>query len=278
MALQTDQIALANVVAGAKPIDPMIEGGNRSFVGYVDASDGSRHRAFIKDLGRKQLCNELFASALGRALGLPMPRPFLALVDPEDMDEEFYLEHAPTLGHSAYRLVFASEDADCPSLSQLYIGDDVDVIIEKLREFPEFWHSLSFDEWVANIDRHPGNYLLSSARGVLLIDHDQCLTGPFWTLPALDPASHQRNRMIEEHLAGKLTDADVDRVVDSSKALSAEASAMSLDSVVVASLLKRAELGIVLPEELDAIYAFVCARAGLVLRCVSEKVGRRILV
>lgn len=278
MSIQIDPIVLANVVAGPKPIDPMNEGANKSFIGYVDAADGARHRAFIKDLSRKQLCNELLAAALGRSLGLPMPRPFLAVVDPEDLDNTFSLEYAPTLGVSSYRLVFASEDAVSPSLSQVFIGEELEIIIDKLREWPSFWRSLVFDEWIANIDRHPGNYLLLSAGDISLIDHDQCFTGPFWTLPALDPVSPQKNRMLQEHLQDGLSNDDRDQIVNESYYFSERAGAISAESAVGACHLRRQEFGIIYPEEVDAICNFIARRASLVGAFVSEKVGRRVLI
>ena len=117
MLKEMEPIPLANVVAGVKPVDPMAEGANRCYIGYVDSNDNVRYRVFIKDLDRKQLCNELIGAVLGRALSFSIPRPFLALVDPDDMVEDFKLEYAPFFRDTKFRLVFASQDAECPSLS-----------------------------------------------------------------------------------------------------------------------------------------------------------------
>jgi hypothetical protein len=62
-----------------------------------------------------------------------------------------------------------------------------------------------FDEWIANVDRHRGNILLSGSGTTYLIDHGHCFTGQTWESSKLNSTTQYRNRLAE-WLTPHLTD------------------------------------------------------------------------
>jgi hypothetical protein len=68
-------VRLATVLAGAQPFN---EGNvNDTYRGQILEEEGNTRVAIIKDLDERQLVNELMASALAKAAGLPVPQPYL---------------------------------------------------------------------------------------------------------------------------------------------------------------------------------------------------------
>jgi hypothetical protein len=83
-------VKLGNVVPGAKLLDKADRGVNETFVGFVDIPS-ERFRAYIKVLVGRQLVNELVATVLGRAVGLPIPECYLVRARPLDLPQSFAL-------------------------------------------------------------------------------------------------------------------------------------------------------------------------------------------
>jgi hypothetical protein len=52
-----------------------------------------------------------------------------------------------------------------------------------------------FDTWIANIDRHMNNIVLSGDGFAYLIDHGHCFSGPNWKAADLNSAKNYTNRL-----------------------------------------------------------------------------------
>src|SRR5580698_10259778 len=104
------EIQLATVLPGAIGF----KDGNVSdtFRGQILLADGTVRGAVIKDLHQKELSNELLTSVLARAVGLPTPDAFLALVRGSDLQ----VNKAPQL-EGGDHLVFASTDVKVPNIT-----------------------------------------------------------------------------------------------------------------------------------------------------------------
>jgi hypothetical protein len=126
--------------------------------------------AIVKDLDQRELAIELLVAALGKLLGLRIPNAFLVI-----SNKTLPTAIGPTLT-SGERLLFGSEDADTPPIAQVYQNSAVikAKILKRLAASNEITSLFSFDTWVANVDRHAGNLLISS-NGVWFIDHGRCL-------------------------------------------------------------------------------------------------------
>ncbi|HYI41717.1 MAG TPA: HipA family kinase [Allosphingosinicella sp.] len=155
--------------------------------------DGSIVQAFIKDLEPRQLANELFTAALGLAAELPIPVPILATVDAGLLPVSGF----PRPGTDQH-IVFASADAAASTVLQVISSaTSGSPILAHLAAWNDLGHLYGFDAWVANIDRHANNLLLSGAGAVWLIDHGHSFTGPAWKPAHLVPSKAYPNRLRE---------------------------------------------------------------------------------
>jgi hypothetical protein len=124
-------IRLARVLPGAKPFKN--QNISDTYKGQILTAGGEIRSAIIKDVGPKELANELFVASLAAFAGLPVPKPFLGLVEAGEIP----VNKGPELT-SGGRLVFVSEDAQTPPLAQLYLGQDQQTarrVVDKLAEW-----------------------------------------------------------------------------------------------------------------------------------------------
>lgn len=198
-ATKAPAVGLARVLPGAVAFK---EGNiNDTYRALIELADGTTIGAIVKDLDAKELANELFAAVLADALDLPVPKAFLAAVDPGDL--------AVTKGPAnsdGDRLVFASADVAVPNVFVRYSADpsSSDALLGALTAWPNLGRLYGFDSWIANVDRHAGNLLFGSGGEAWLIDHGWSFTGPNWTPAELDAKADHRHRL-SEWLTDRLT-------------------------------------------------------------------------
>jgi hypothetical protein len=194
-------IRLARVLPGAKPFKN--QNINDTYKGQILTDGGEIRSAIIKDVGSKELANELFVASLAAFAGLPVPNAFLALVE----GSEIPVTKGPELA-SGGRLVYASEDAHTPPLAQLYLMRDQQtarLVVDKLAEWVGLGDLYALDAWAANVDRHRGNLLFSGDDQVRLIDHGHCFSGPRWRREEL-VADHAYRHRLREWLTPALSE------------------------------------------------------------------------
>jgi len=193
------KVNLATVLPGAKPFKE--NNVNDTFSGQILTDRGDVRGAIIKDINIRELANELIAGVLARAIGLPIPDFFLAVVKGADLE----IKKGPVLS-DGNRLVFASADVKVPNLSYRIKSTFPNhcQILGELIDWRQLGSLYAFDAWVANVDRHPGNLLLGGQGEIWLIDHGYCLSGPNWAAIDLVPNIAYRNRL-SEWLTGCLT-------------------------------------------------------------------------
>lgn len=146
----------------------------------------------------RKIIAELAAAQVGRALGLNVPKPFLVLVDTNEIPEEFQ----SSFSNRGYMLCFASKQVSerSYSLERSLRGRDpqTNIAIAKLFDMDT---TVAFDELVANTDRNLGNLIYSPERkGVWMIDHGQALTGVYWDLWGLEADHYVTNTVADTHL------------------------------------------------------------------------------
>lgn len=187
-------VNLATILPGAEPFR---EGNvNDTYRGQILLPDGSTRDAVLKDLDNRQLVNELLASALAKATGLPTPDAYLGLVRAGDLP----VAKGPALA-DGNRLVFASADVKVPNVT-FQIRNEADAtakqaIVARVVNWSKLGDLYAFDAWIANTDRHPGNLLLSANDEVWLIDHGHSFTGPVWEPSDLLADGSYPNRLTE---------------------------------------------------------------------------------
>lgn len=167
---------------------------NSVFRGDVVLGSGEIERGFLKDLEPRQLANELLVAFLGQALGVSVPDVALVLVTPEVSMQFTKVADATGAGHVA----FFSFDANAPTVSQIISAGGG--LPPAVKSSPSTGHMYGFDTWVANVDRHRNNILLSGAGKAFLIDHGHCFSGPEWKKEQLNAT-----KMYPTPLTGWLT-------------------------------------------------------------------------
>lgn len=185
------QVELGHVAGDLAPLDSGDRGINSSetFIGTVDGEFG-RKRAYIKVLPSHQLANELVCATVGLEIGLSIPDPYLLEVTPEDLPASRLLREKDALLYA-----YGSADANHPSLRRKMDGS-CELNYALLAGWRDWKKSATFDQWIANRDRHGGNILMESAESMWLIDHDHALTGPRWTAQGLLPEVVVANRVL----------------------------------------------------------------------------------
>jgi hypothetical protein len=142
-------VELATVLPGSRRLGEHERGVEDSYVGLVQLGD-DQLRAYIKVLPGRQICNELLGAVVARAVGLPVPRPFLAHASMEVLPESPLLK-----AHGGPALVFASEALPHPDLSRRFRSDEAQLADWMLANWKGWEETLVYDEWLANVDRNP---------------------------------------------------------------------------------------------------------------------------
>lgn len=257
-------IKLATVLKGAIGFN---EGNiNETYRGQVLLEDGSVRQAIIKDLNLVQLCNELFAHALARRVGLPIPDCFLGLVRSGVLAPNA----APSLEDGA-RIVFVSVDVKVPNMTYRWTGaDDVGrkALFEQVINWGDLGHLYAYDAWIANIDRHPGNLLLGGKNEVWLIDHGHSFTGPNWEPLQLDPDQEYTSRL-SDWLTNNLSLAQ-----KTNRAREAKNLAAAMEAVDIAEVTKDSFVGNLLPDtHISALETFLEKRIPQVSNHACKALG-----
>ena len=139
--------------------------------------------AFVKRLADpRETMLECLCALLGRSFGLPIPPPLLVWM-PEEL--------------GVAGLAFGSASIDAPNLLSV-VETSAPAVMLRLSRWPKLGAAASFDEWIANCDRHPGNLLHDGMGDFWLIDHGLSLH-PQIPSDGLAP----RNQLFEVAVAGQ---------------------------------------------------------------------------
>lgn len=248
-------IPLARVLAGATAFNE--DNVSDTYRGLIATTDGNQVSAIIKDLPPLELANEVLVAALGLALGLPIPQPYLALATPE----RFSASKGPEA--EGGRLVFASTDVKQPSVRALALkigqtnGAALADLVARVAAWARIGELYGLDELVANVDRNAGNLLFAGDNAIWLIDHGRAFTGPDWVLADLLPADKPIPGKLAEWLTPDLKSHQKTAAFGQVAGLSSAAAAVDL-----IGLAKDNYLDAILEEPLfDAVLAFLKERS-----------------
>lgn len=192
-------IEFAQVMSGASSFkDVGIANITDTYHGQLLTRSGELKTAILKDLPAKELANEILAASLASVLGLPVPPAFIGITEAGN----------PCATRSKLvdgrGLMFASVNVDSPSVASLVIKPTEQETLALLKPIVALLANQSwlgdlygFDAWIANVDRHVGNVLFATSRGVWIIDHGRCFTGPNWAPADLVPSREYPHRLRE---------------------------------------------------------------------------------
>lgn len=251
------------VLAGAQPFS--FNGNiNTVYRGQVYCSDGATVSAFIKDIDAREFGNELLAAALGLHLGLPIPRPIVARVRKGVMPASKL-----PLTNSEDFLVFASADANAKPVLQVLqeAGALPPAVLARLGNWGQLGGLYGFDTWIANIDRHRGNILLTGGDEVWLIDHGQCFTAPSLNAQILQPEASYRNRL-REWLTPALSGAKRAGIAGQASCVGSGIAGAELEAIARANFVR-----LMIGDDFDTIRDFLTARAAHVPHQSTDALG-----
>ena len=165
-----------------------LRGGSQSHL--LAASDGASYVTKFRNNPQhvRVLANEMLATRLGRALGLPMPRV-------EVIDVSAWLvTHTPDL-----RIQLAGVEIPCQSgqqLASLYVGPESSgltfdylprELLEGVRNLTDFARVLVLDKWTCNSDGRQAIFcrktLRSQRYAATFIDQGYCFNAGEWSFP-----------------------------------------------------------------------------------------------
>jgi hypothetical protein len=238
-------------------------GVNETYRGVIEV-DSKILQAYVKLLPDRQLINELLASTLGRAAGLKMPSGYLVWVDRSDYPQSPFMI-AKALDSTVAFAVGAVPHR--PFSRRLELQSDT-ARRALFREWVEWPDAASFDEWIANADRHPGNFLVGDRGEVWLIDHSHAFTGPSWTAESLDPIIGTRNQLwelIAPHASADDRAEALKRVAHCAKRFSAVDGGAAVGTSRAAERLPRADS--------EAVSNFITVRKTTVLERMAVRFG-----
>ena len=158
----------------------------------IRLDSGQVVQAFVKNLSQKELANEVLAAAIGRKLGLPIPAPVLAVC------RDDLIEGGKTpFSNEGMCLMFASAAVNAGPILQIVSGRYLlpSELLAQVVSWDHLGQLYGFDSWIANVDRHPGNLLLTGGGDVWLIDHGHSFTGPDWQSGTLSPCNNFPSRL-----------------------------------------------------------------------------------
>jgi len=255
------------LLPGAALLPEEQKGVNETYRGPIETAAG-RTFAYVKLLDVKELINELVSSVLGRTLGLPIPPGYIVLVSRDDYPESEFLL---TQGQDK-ALAFGVQAIGHPDLKRRIRIEGEFVLRELVQTWTGWCDAMTFDEWIANVDRHVGNLLLGAPGEVWLIDHSHAFTGPRWTPGDLQPAVAVENQ-IAKFVAPRLALPERHRALRRATEISEECKKIDADE----ALKEGFTAAFAADDELQALRNFIAKRVDELVRLISMRVGLPVL-
>lgn len=206
----------------------------------------------VKLLTLRKLLIEVLCAVTGRRIGLPIPRPYLVLLEPESL--------APNSPISR-TLAFGSEEEPYPAVSSLIREPAVVELL--LRRWEHAKEAAAFDTWIANEDRTTKNLLLG--QHLWLIDHDDAI--PDWASADSDTA----NKILDV-ISDGLSEFNRHKLIRDVRNATAGYNAVNLDDLKLPFSLSVLERG---PEQMKLLTDFLTDRISSVLALISARVNPR---
>jgi hypothetical protein len=209
-----------------------------------------RRQMYVKAVEPRTLVVEVICALVGRALGLPIPRPALVQVNPGVLP-----------GVANPLIFFGSESVDNPDLKQ-WLSRDAEEAMSQLERWAHLIDAGCFDEWTGNGDRHGGNILYGGGNNFALIDHSEAIPRG---LKIPDPAT--ANTLLTYAANGK-TGKPLQALYHSAKASTHPFGGISIKAEVLTVLHDISD-----PATVDGLVAFLHQRIHSLLLLISQRIG-----
>ena len=250
---------------GAERIARSHEAGKSDELWLASAFDASQPDegdvpVYVRVASPMPVVAELLCAVIGRALRLPVPEPFIVVLEPGVMPESRMLHH------DRRQLAFASRDVGGSTFSQLLRADSA-AARTMLAQWEHLIPVATFDEWMANRDRNLGN-ILFVANVLWLIDHAEAFHGSSRGLFGLDQLVDLGNTNILGDQLAQLSIPECAKHLDAAKTWLMEvASHVSINDAIACAELdhwqtpaQKEELARFLTQRLHLTHSLLCNR------------------
>ena len=233
------------------------------WLGSAYDESGEDIQVVLRICGAMPTAAELVCAVVGRALGLPVPEPFLVRTAPDSFPGSRFARPAPALR-------FASHNVGGETFQQL-LSARSDYAQRLLERWKHFLPVTVFDEWMANPDRNLGN-ILYVAGSLYLIDHAEAFGSSERQLFGLADLTAQRFANILGDILVKVSTPrqKATRLEDAKRWIHDRAGALPLaDALEAAGLVHvlndetRRELLDFVRSRLDLTHSLLCHRFGI---------------
>jgi HipA-like protein len=256
-------IGLGLVLPGATRI--VAQGVTETYRGVVEVA-GQPLGCHIKFLGIRELFNEALGSVLCKLAGLRTPNAYIVEVRIADYPASAALAAAG--GPTA--IAFATATVPLEAFVRrvdLAAPDARRAAVEKWADWPEV---LTFDQWIRNVDRHLGNFLVGAPGEVYLIDHGLAFGGNSWTAATLPPDPRELMARLWNELLVQNTDA-ASRVAAAPIVQRFADRLLTIDTAAACIL---THLAAMIPDaDRTALVAFLAARQQVAAEQVCRMIG-----
>lgn len=243
-----EELLIGTLLPGAVPIQ--YENVNPVWRGHV-RMDQFRRQMYVKLVDPRTLAVEVICAVVGRALGLPMPRPAIVQVLPNTLP-----------GQAQRTLFFGSEAVDNPDLKQFMKLGNSDEMFQHLKRWSKLLDAGCFDEWTGNDDRHGGNLLWGGGTNFSLIDHSHAMP---WTLGSSDAAPAN---ILLSYAADGLDRQGIEHLYTSAKTSSHPFAGVGIHQQVLDTLSAITDQSTV-----DGLVTFLKQRIHCLMLLISQRIG-----
>lgn len=224
---------IIGTIMSATPLPAADSGINQTWRVIARTVEGDLD-AYAKAVDDEEIMVETACAMAGIEMGLPIPRPMLLR-----WDGQGYLFGSVAIPHPTLQ-------------TRLSQNADIAGTLADWRQLPA---SATFDEWIANPDRHAGNLLTDGAGSFWLIDHGLSMRA--------DPSQGTNNRLLAVAMAAASDELRQRKLLNAIRSAETEANGIDIDRIAAcANWIKR--------DVLD----FLQARIPHINRILSEQVTR----
>lgn len=253
---------LGRVLGDVEPLSK--KSWNAVYRGDVLLDDDKIYRGFIKDLDERQLANELLAAVLGKGLGVSVPRSALVAVSKNASDKFSKIPHS----NGDDFVAFCSVDVGGATVAQVFSSSAPTALPKQIKDSPGMGWMYGFDTWVANVDRHMDNIIVSGRGAPYLIDHGHCFSGPNWSSGDLNATNAYTNRLAH-WLTPRLSEAEIDAAMSDVAHLVSKMASTDVQQAV-SDALSEQFFG---ANDSDAVVGFLEARVEQVTSLSAKALG-----
>lgn len=145
-------------------------------------------KTYCSRLAPKGLVNEVVGYALAKHGSFDVPRRAAVLLLDEEQARCFGTDFEPYRTKSGHVLAWCVESLGHPSPKSMYRLSPTDIrglsaLRMDLKKWTDLPDAISFDAWMLNDDRNPGNLIRLAEGRYALIDHGRVYGGNAWTTP-----------------------------------------------------------------------------------------------